>query len=64
MNQAVLSEQGIAEANHRILRLGHDCRQSADAVDAALGHHSRVAAVSPVGSTPHDPWQETPRFSQ
>ena len=57
-----LSERGIEQRNHALLRRYRDFRRGADAVTAAWRAHPEVIAVSLIGSVARAPWKEVPRF--
>ena len=57
-----LSERGIEQRNHALLRRYREFRRGADAVAAAWRAHPEVIAVSLIGSVARAPWKEAPRF--
>ena len=57
-----LSERGIEQRNHALLRRYREFRRGADAVAAAWRAHPEVIAVSLIGSVARAPWKEVPRF--
>ena len=57
-----LSERGIEQRNHALLRRYREFRRGADAVAAAWWAHPEVIAVSLIGSVARAPWKEVPRF--
>ena len=57
-----LSEPGIEQRNHALLRRYREFRSGADAVAAAWRAHPEVLAVSLIGSVARAPWKEAPRF--
>ena len=57
-----LSERGIEQRNHALLRRYREFRRGADAVTAAWRAHPEVIAVSLIGSVARVPWKEVPRF--
>ena len=56
-----LSERGIEQRNHALLRRYREFRRGADAV-AAWRAHPEVLAVSLIGSVARAQWKEAPRF--
>ena len=58
-----LSERGIEQRNHALLRRYRELRRGADAVTAAWRVHPEVIAVSLIGSVAGAPWKEVPRFA-
>ena len=58
-----LSERGIEQRNHALLRRYGEFRRGADAVAAAWRTHPEVIAVSLIGSVARAPWKEVPRFA-
>ena len=58
-----LSERGIEQRNHALLRRYREFRRGADAVAAAWRTHPEVIAVSLIGSVARAPWKEVPRFA-
>ena len=58
-----LSERGIEQRNHALLRRYRELRHGADAVTAAWRVHPEVIAVSLIGSVARAPWKEVPRFA-
>ena len=57
-----LSECGIEQRNHALLRRYREFRRGADAVAAAWRAHPEVIAVALIGSVARAPWKEAPRF--
>ena len=57
-----LSERGIEQRNHALLRRYREFRRGADAVTAAWRAHPEVFAVSLIGSVARAPWKEVSRF--
>ena len=57
-----LSERGIEQHNHALLRRYREFRRGADAVAAAWRTHPEVLAVSLIDSLARAPWKEVPRF--
>ena len=55
-----LSERGIEQRNHALLRRYREFRRGADAVAAAWRAHPEVIAVSLIGSVARAPWKEVP----
>ena len=58
-----LSERGIKQRNHALLRRYRELRRGAEAVTAAWRVHPEVIAVSLIGSVARAPWKEVPRFA-
>ena len=58
-----LSERGIEQRDHALLRRYRELRRGADAVTAAWRVHPEVIAVSLIGSVARAPWKEVPRFA-
>ena len=61
--QHPLSERGIEQRNHALLRRYREFRSGADAVIAAWRVHPEVFAVSLIGSVARTPWKDVPRFA-
>ena len=57
-----LSERGIEQRSHALLRRYREFRRGADAAAAAWRAHPEVIAVSLIGSVARAPWKEVTRF--